>query len=60
MPTLDEMREATKDTREGAVCSRCGVFFTGRHGHPVLCRSCWKHTEPEDREGLNRATIREM
>jgi hypothetical protein len=45
---------------DGAACSVCGIYFEKTHGHPVLCNHCWKHSKPSEREGVVRATYREL
>lgn len=45
------------DVQSGAVCSECQEGFTGAHGHPTLCKWCWDHMGPADRDGYRRATL---
>lgn len=48
------------DVVSGFQCSHCGVCFQHEHGYPVLCHDCWKHAKPSEREGLRRATHKEL
>jgi hypothetical protein len=58
---LSLLRQGNTDTMiDGAACSVCGIYFEKTHGHPVLCNHCWKHSKPSEREGVVRATYREL
>lgn len=35
------MGDIADDMTNGLCCEQCGVYFTGEHGYPVLCESCW-------------------
>lgn len=41
------MGEIADDLVEGLVCSGCGIYFQGDHGHPVLCMSCHQEEKRE-------------
>jgi hypothetical protein len=34
--------EIAEDMVDGWSCSWCGVYFEQEHGHPVLCKDCFK------------------
>lgn len=54
------MGDVAKDMLNGECCSHCGIYFKEAHGHPVLCQSCHDEETQEEREGLPKATIREL
>ncbi len=55
------MGEIAEDMVEGFMCP-CGVYFEKAHGYPVLCRTCWEDSTPQERaeSGVQRATEKEL
>jgi len=54
------MGEIADDVISGAACSWCGVYFTEEHGYPVICKGCWRGSEPEERADMNKAIYHEI
>jgi hypothetical protein len=54
------MDECAENVLNGFMCSHCGTCFIGEHGYPVLCRDCFDSETPEERAGLQKATIEEI
>jgi hypothetical protein len=54
------MGEIADDMIEGAICSRCGIYFQEEHGYPVVCKQCWKHATKQERKHLQQATSPEL
>ena len=53
------MGEMAESALEGTCCEWCGVFFTKAHGFPVVCHSCWRASDADERRGHQRATEKE-
>jgi len=53
------MGEIAEDMVNGWCCSLCMQYFEEEHGYPVLCKNCWRTSVPEERAGLQKATIKE-
>ena len=53
------MGDMADDAINGANCCWCGVYFREDHGYPVVCDRCWKNSTPKDREGMQKAHIKE-
>ena len=55
------MQQVTNDVLDGAECSHCSVTFTDKkgravaHGHPVLCKPCWREASRDERRGMQKA-----
>ena len=54
------MGELADDLMEGRCCEWCGIYFEADHGYPVICRGCFAEATPEERNGVQRATINEL
>ena len=52
------MGELSEDVLTGRCCGLCGVYFSGAHGYPVVCRRCW--LEKDDAPVLNPASLPEL
>lgn len=45
----------------GEMCNHCGVMFIEEHGHPVLCKDCFKDDKDEEEQsGLPKAKKEEL
>lgn len=54
------MGEIVEDMLEGLSCSHCGVYFKEVHGHPVLCKECFKDETEAEKVDLPEAVFKKM
>lgn len=54
------MAEIAEAISQGEQCSHCGTLFEEGHGHPVLCRDCFRNETDFERAGLPRAITKEL
>jgi hypothetical protein len=54
------MGQLADDVLCGFMCETCGTCFQKEHGHPVVCRQCWKALSEEKRAGRVKATHKEV
>jgi hypothetical protein len=55
------MGEIAEAAVNGETCEfLCGTWFKKAHGHPVVCKSCWKSLPRSDREGHVQAYEKEL
>ncbi len=59
------MQQVTNEVLVGAECSHCSCTFADKkgrvidHGHPVLCKPCWREASREERRGMQKAKYEE-
>lgn len=49
------MGDIAEDIIYGRTCTWCGVMFIDEHGYPVVCRSCWKNSTPQEHADVQQA-----
>ena len=54
------MGQIANDIINGFQCSWCGICFEKAHGHPVLCDDCFRDSTKKERDGLPKATEKEL
>jgi len=54
------MGEIADDMITGLCCSHCGIYFEEAHGYPVLCGYCYENETEEERDGIQKACIKEL